>query len=364
MQEVDFTVKFIDASSWQEMSWFSSGGTRAKKILLDDEGDQHYFKCSEQKPARDNKPAKHYKFEFWNEVIAYQLGVRLGLNMLRYDVAVYETEIGCLSPKMTKSDTEELLELGRFMTAINPDFLPENNQARKEYTFQLLHETLFSFRLEKYWSFVLETLLFDAMIGNTDRHQENWAFIGRSGLVANSLQAFEAEIKESGFTNVIPRFFRGLYNWIFDSKKNELNQLGKRILLSSKNIRSAAPIYDSGSSLARELTDQRVEELLADPRKFEKYYQQGKSELHWDGQKCTHLELIQRILASERSSDLKKAASFLSKWHPSIIEKILENIDKNLPTQWEEYRIPESRKKLMVKLVTSRTEELIALVGV
>jgi hypothetical protein len=89
MQDSNITVKFIDASSWQEMSWYSSGGTRAKKILLDDFGLEHYFKCSEKKPARENKPAKHYKYEFWNEIIAYQLGSRLGLNMLRYDVAVY-----------------------------------------------------------------------------------------------------------------------------------------------------------------------------------------------------------------------------------------------------------------------------------
>jgi hypothetical protein len=264
---------------------------------------------------------------------------------------------------MTKSDTEELLEIGRFMTAINPDFLPDNNRARREYTFQLLHETFFGFNLEKYWPFILETLLFDTMIGNTDRHQENWAFIGRSGFMANQLSELESEIKEFGFNN-IPRFLRWIYKWLVDRKRNELNQLGKQILLSSKHIQSVAPVYDSGSSLARELTDQRVEQLLADPVEFEKYYRAGKSELHWNKQKLTHFELIEHILDSQRSDQLKKAAHFLSAWHPSIIEEIVAAIDESLPSQWEEYRIPDARKKLITKLVTLRAEELKRKLGV
>ncbi|MCH5716105.1 hypothetical protein [Niabella hibiscisoli] len=106
-----------------------------------------------KKPSKDGKPEKHYKYEFWNEVIAYQLGKYLGLDMLRYDVAVFDGEIGCISPKMTVTDEEQLIEIGRFMTAINSDFLPENYKTRTEYTFQLLTETLDYFSLSQYLPF-------------------------------------------------------------------------------------------------------------------------------------------------------------------------------------------------------------------
>ena len=72
-------VTFIDASGWSELTWFNSGGTRAKRILQDDTGNIWYFKCSEKKAAKDGKPEKYYKYEFWSEIIAYQLGSQLGL---------------------------------------------------------------------------------------------------------------------------------------------------------------------------------------------------------------------------------------------------------------------------------------------
>lgn len=73
MNNYNIDIKFIDSSNWQELTWYNSGGTRAKKILQDPNGDEYYFKRSEKKLAKNGKPEKHYKYEFWNEVIAYQL---------------------------------------------------------------------------------------------------------------------------------------------------------------------------------------------------------------------------------------------------------------------------------------------------
>ena len=81
MQISEIEIKFIDATNWQELFWYNSGGTRAKSVLQDPLGNEHYFKCSEKKAAKDGKPAKHYKYEFWSEIIAYQLGKQLGLDI-------------------------------------------------------------------------------------------------------------------------------------------------------------------------------------------------------------------------------------------------------------------------------------------
>jgi hypothetical protein len=144
-------IQFIDASNWQPAPWYNIGGTRAKKVLQDPNGNEYYFKCSEKKAAKDGKLEKYYKYEFWNEIIAFQLGKCLGLNTLRYDVAVFDGEIGCISPKMIVTDEEHLLDIGRFMTALNPDFLPEDNSTRNKYTFQLLEQTLDHYKINKFY---------------------------------------------------------------------------------------------------------------------------------------------------------------------------------------------------------------------
>src|SRR5690606_1189048 len=129
-------VKFIYTSDWQILRGLSSGGTREKRVLQDDSGAKWYFKCSERKPGREGQPEKYYTYEFWSEIIAYQLGHSLGLDILRYDVGFSAGDIGCISREMDAAADEQLVEVGRYMTTYNPAFDPDNTKARKQYTFQ------------------------------------------------------------------------------------------------------------------------------------------------------------------------------------------------------------------------------------
>ena len=355
-------IKFIDASPWQELSWLNSGGTRSKKVLQDPDGKEYFFKCSEKKAARDGKPEKYYKYEFWNEVIAYQLGTHLGLDVLRYDVAVFKDEIGCLSPKMTNTDTEQLLEVGRFMTAINPDFLPKVYSARIQYTFDLLVKTLNHFKLNKYLGIFFQTIVFDALISNTDRHQENWAFIGKNSIISTSIQLIEDETKSKGFRN-LPWLLRKIYTNIIDKDNNELNSDARQMLLELTNIERMAPIYDSGSSLARELTEDRIEDLLNDSAKCEKYILEGKSELHWEGQKISHYDLIQRLLDSNHKEQIIQSSQFIDKWSNDLPIIIFQSMEGILPEKWIEYKIPLKRQELIINLLTLRLEKLKTLLS-
>lgn len=363
MPLVETDVIFYDASEWTELSWYNSGGTRAKRVLQSPDGAEWYFKCSEKKPAKVGKPEKYYKYEFWSEVIASQLGIMLGLDILRYDVATHNGEIGCISPLMIKRDEEQLLEVGRYMTALNPDFLPENTKTRHEYTFELLEDTLNEFKLTKYWTNFLATMLFDAIIGNTDRHQENWAFIGKASFIGEALNLIEKDIKEKGI-NKVGWLIRNTYNRLFDKDKNEFNNTGKHMKLQYTNILKMAPIYDNGSSLARELSDERVTLLLNDNDAFLKYISNGSAEIHWEKRKISHLQLIDNLLNSSYLEELKKAASFLDKWQENKVEQIINNVDLALPENWHSYRIPEIRKLLIVKLLTLRSQKIKKLMNV
>lgn len=354
-------VKFIDASEWTEQFWLNSGGTRAKKVLQDNEGQEWFFKCSEKKEAKDGKPEKYYRYEFWSEIIAYQLGHAWGLDILRYDPAFRDDQIGCISRNMITDDREQLIEVGRFMTAISDDFSPAYNETRNQYTFQLLDKTLNHFDLANYWDHFFQTILFDSVIGNTDRHQENWAFIGRSTLISKSLDEIERESKEKGFLK-LGWFFRNIYNRIIDKESNRFNKEGEQLRLSVTNISRMAPIYDSGSSMARELNDDMVQALLSDEARLAKYIDSGKAEIHWNNKKLSHFDLILELLNSSYIQEVKKAGFFLSKMDISIVKDIINNIDSSLPENWNHYKIPQSRKDLIFKLVTLRAEKLKELI--
>jgi hypothetical protein len=72
--------------------------------LQDPDGNFYYFKRSQLKPGKD------YRFEFWSEIIAYEVGIILGFNVLRYDIAIDSEVIGCISKSMINPDKEELIE--------------------------------------------------------------------------------------------------------------------------------------------------------------------------------------------------------------------------------------------------------------
>lgn len=53
-----------------------------------------------------------------------------------------------------------------------------------------------------------------------------------------------------------------------------------------------APIYDSGSSLGREKEDEKITQILKDNIMMEAFIRRGESEIHWEGEKLNHFELI------------------------------------------------------------------------
>jgi hypothetical protein len=268
---------------------------------------------------------------------------------------------------MNISDDEELIEVGRYMTALNENFIPENNASRKEYTFQLLEATINNFNLSKYWESFFKTMLFDTIIGNTDRHQENWAFLGKTTSLGQPIKALESDlkdIKEKGTDlDKLPWFLKYILGMFIDIKKGEISTVGKQAKLMFTRINSFAPIYDSGSSLVRELTDERVEQLLQDEVALEKYINNGSAELHWDKIKLTHFQLIENLVNSSYIETIRNAAAFLSKWDDAMISVIMNDLDKDLPEAWNVYRIPESRKQLIIKIVSLRTKKLKDLLG-
>ncbi len=350
--------KVYNITNWSEQPWLNTGGTRNKKIYLNPEDSQlYYFKQSLKKEKKD------YKYEFWSEIIAYELGYLCGFNVLPYHIAIRNHEVGCISKSMINPDVEELVEGGRYIQAFDNTFNPDDRSLRHQYSFDIVIKALQFLGLQKYFGDIIDMLVFDALIGNSDRHQENWAFINKYSGISKSLAGVE-------FLLAHEKRFKELPNWLMKFLKKVYTKNGKlraefrRARLSLPKDVRFSPIYDSGCSFGRELLDNKVSEMLKDAKLIEKYVRKGESEIHWQGKKASHFTLLNNLL---KENDFKEMVEnsikrVVEKFDQKAIDELIWKVDVELPLECQYIKIPSERKELICKLILSRFNSLKALV--
>lgn len=345
---------FIINDEWSEQKWFNTGGTRAKKYLQSPEGKYYYFKKSYKKEVID------YTYEFWSEIIASEVGKLLGFNMLQYDLAVIGDEMGCICQSMIESDEQELNEGGKYLQAYDNAFDPEIKSTRSQYSFQLIEQSFSVFDLGVYIEQIIEIIIFDALIGNGDRHQENWAFITTYGRISKFMATLENDVKEPLYKK-LPKWFKKFFNFhkIVDEERQTLTEAGNLVKLYYLNVEKFSPIYDNGSSLGRELELDKIERMLKNEKEFKAYIRRGTSEIHWKGEKISHFELIERLLNSSYCEIVTRiVARVVEKFDDAKIEQIVNEIDTLVPKDLLHYQLPLSRKHLIIKMILLRFEKL------
>lgn len=315
-----FMVKFFDISQWEEHQYYGTGGTRDKTVVENPEdGCLYYFKTSLKKKVID------YKYEFWSEVIASEIGDALGLDILHYDVAWKDDRIGCLSKSMIEPQKEELQEGYKWLTGFDSMYDINNKDA---YTFQIIEKLLTTrFQQEGFIRDLIEIIVFDSIIGNEDRHQENWSIIVSNKLVDKGT--------------------------IFRKRKHV-----------AETSYAFAPIYDSGSSMGRELSDEKVSQMLKDRVQLEAYIKRGQSEIHWEGEKGKqkHLDLISKVSAFGYKDIVNEIISSIrEKYDVQTIKNIINDVDECLPEEHSSQKIPQTRKDFLIKLVSLRVDRLFEL---
>jgi len=105
-------------------------------------------------------------------------------------------------------------------------------------------------------------LMLDALVGNTDRHHENWGVVLKPTLVPALEEGAESQV----------RFHLSL-----------------------------APTFDHGSSLGRELLEDRARQILADPQGMSRYFRKatgGIFENELANKGLSPLALVELIAAS------------------------------------------------------------------
>lgn len=356
-------VTYTDITDWDYLVYQNTTGSRSKKITVHPTTfNEYFFKGSKELPTGEIR----YPTEFWSEIISSKIGQILGFNTLDYNIgynANGNQKIGCLSKSMVNYSINKLTEGKVYLTGFKSSYNPEKD--KEQYTFQFIRDTLNYFNYQNYIYNLLEIIVFDSVIGNSDRHQENW------GIITNfeqTIQEIDNELKNPK-NKRLRRWGLRLEKILANSqvlKSKENLTIKKRDLIIESDIikNSFSPIYDSGCCLGRELLDERVNKMLTNSQMLEKYVKKnGKSEIHWEGlpKKQTHFELI-KLLKKEYPTDIKSIIEKVKlNYNKEKIIELINNVDINLPENLVAHKLNQNRKELMVKLVTLRIETLLAL---
>lgn len=359
-----FKATYTDVTDWDVIVYQNTTGSRSKKIIRKPETeDEFFFKGSKELADGEIR----YPSEFWSEIISSKIGQYLKFNILDYNIGYNKggiQKIGCLSKSMVLNSKNKLTEGKVYLTGYKSSYNPEKD--KKDYTFQFIRDTLSFFNYNSYIINLLEIIIFDALIGNSDRHQENW------GIITNfeqTIEDFNEKIRISG-----DKWYR---NWglklgrlltIIQSEKSKRNTKKSKktdLLIESDIVKNYfSPIYDSGCCLGREFNIDKVKKMLTDKQMQDKYIRKGVSEIHWKGndKKLNHFELIKK-LQEEYPEEIKRVITKIKdNFKAENIKIIIENIDKNLPINLKKHNLLKERKELMFKLINLRFNKLIELI--
>ncbi len=354
---------YTDITNWQKNLYYSTGGTRSKKIVIHPLTNEEYF----FKGSKVNKKSGEtlYPTEFWSEIVSSKIGQLLGFNMLDYNIA-YDLndiqKIGCISKSMIISSENNLTEGKTYLTGFDSKYNPEKD--KKRYSFEFIKQALSYFNLGNYIENIIEIIIFDSIVGNSDRHQENWGIIM---YYREAIEAINQDLAKEKlhFWEKIEMKIKKFLNESFilmhkNNKKLSTNNLKLHANITKNKF---APIYDSGCCLGREREDSWVEKAANDFQMLTAYVKKGESEIHWQGldKKSNHFELVKLLLEKYPNETQKYISRVKDKFDNQKINEIIQNIDSNLPLELINFKLSESRKELMFKLITLRIENLLKL---
>ncbi|SFL48970.1 HipA-like C-terminal domain-containing protein [Lachnospiraceae bacterium KH1T2] len=244
--------------------------------------------------------------------MAHQIGNVLGIETAQVQIGSYEGRIGSMSFLINKQN-EAIVEGAAFITGSHPDYnleLMQETQSGRYYCLNHLLEISDSPDIVDKW---IQMMLFDYLIGNTDRHQNNWAML-------------------------------------------------VSYLDGHKNSQRVCPLYDNGSSLCCYVNERIVLDYLGkDRNRFESLVNtKSRSMIRIDGfqkKRPTHLEVVDYLL-HKYSYAIEFSDEIISRMTVEKIDELLDEygdvLSKNKVNLIKKYLI---RK---IELLVSRVEKVSA----
>lgn len=163
----------LDFSHWDVYKGASEGSGRSEKqwLINKETGEIGLFKFT-----KTDRTTEHI-----SEKLAFELAQLIGLESARVDIGMYDCRIGSMSYLINK-ENEILIEGISLINKIYPSYDPYtmfDDMNKEYYSLEMILNSLSEFNLE---SDFFKIVIFDFLIGNSDRHQNNWAIIYSNGL--------------------------------------------------------------------------------------------------------------------------------------------------------------------------------------
>lgn len=174
----------IDVTDWKldvEHGYFPIGA-RDKRMLWSP--DEPPAGIKPNWPYLFKSSRKSYPDQYWMEVVAYLVGQAMGLDVPKAAPAISndspgETTAGSLLEWFYDPSEDNFVHARDFFSRINPSFDNDKGTQHNLYDLLLICRALTGqITLRNSWKeWLTDLFLYDALIGNTDRHQENWGVI-------------------------------------------------------------------------------------------------------------------------------------------------------------------------------------------
>ena len=189
--------------------------------------------------------------QFWNEIIAYQLGRVLQVKVPPAFLAYFagdgqELYYGSLIEWFYAYGGKDEAKRGEDIIV---NYIDDYDKKRgKQHNFQTVVQIFEDYQVENWLADLAEMLTFDAIIGNTDRHQNNWQIV-------------------------------------------DYTESGKRLL---------SPTFDNGTSLGYEIRSEHIAPYLAQgwEGKHDKRARKGYHHMRWeidDAAQANHFDLLEKM---------------------------------------------------------------------
>lgn len=152
---------------------------KGKKIWLTNPNNEKacgWFKYVKKTYSKQDKVEDIPTFENVSEKIAELIAKELKINNAKIDIGTYYNDIGCLSYNILK-DRHTMTEGVAYISRKYPKYDVSNGidlESGEYYCLDMILESLSDEELKKEF---LKVMIFDFIIGNSDRHSNNWAII-------------------------------------------------------------------------------------------------------------------------------------------------------------------------------------------
>lgn len=234
-------------------------------------------------------------------------------------------------------------------------------------TFTLTDKPVFSYQdleiicqkpnFKEFIKHIHQLIIFDTLIGNTDRHTENWAFI-KNVFAELALSENNPEQKMPISSNIWAKISNR-----FRVMPNGESDINKANFIVKENY-SFSPIYDSGCCLGREIQEIKLHEFINDSKRIDSYIKRGKNEIRWNGENKGFFELIEILLNSNNKESIKDTFQKISNnYSNEKVYKLVNEIDEEVKSKIGETKLTLHRKLFIHKLLTARFEKLKTLIG-